>query len=107
MKRPDGGAYRKRRSIDDKGGKRYRLVSPEMRAALYRRFDGGSASVWHPDKPGIVLHDIENFWDGPTEVRWLGDNEFEYTSPYNGDTDRFNTVGYYDRQGNLVPWGQR
>jgi hypothetical protein len=97
--------YIKQPSIDDPdGGQQYRRVTPEMQLALRRRFDGGSAAVFHPDKPGVVLHDIENFWDGPSEVTHLGDGEFEYRNPYNGDTDRFNARGYYDHDGNLKPW---
>lgn len=99
------GTYTKMRSIDDRGGKKYKRVHPDMAKALRDRFDGGSASVWHPDKPGVILHDIENFWDGPSEVTYLGDGEMEYTSPYSGDKDRFNLTGYYDRAGNHIERG--
>lgn len=100
------GEYTKMRSIDDPGGQKYRAVPPEIAQALRRRFDGGSASVYHPDKPGVILQDIENFWDGPREVKVLDNGDLEYTCPYNGRSDRFNAHGYYDDNGQLKPWGR-
>jgi hypothetical protein len=96
------GTYSKSPSIDSEGGEQYQRVHPDVAKALRARFDGGSASVWHPIKPGVILHDIENFWDGPSEVAYLGDGELAYTSPYSGDTDHFNLTGYYDRDGNFT-----
>lgn len=99
------GVYVKGPAIDDpEGGQRYQRVHPDMARALWRRFDGGSASVWHPDKPGVILSNIENWWDGPFKVTHIGGGVMEYTSPCSGELDRFCVDGYYDRGGNLLPW---
>ena len=102
---PYGEPYVKGPAIDSEGGQEYQRVHPDVAKALRDRFDGGSASVWHPDKPGVILSDIENWWDGPREVKYLGDGEMEFTNPWNGDVDRFNLTGYYDREGNFTVRG--
>ena len=54
----------------------------------------------------MILHDIENFWDGPKEVRDLGNGDLEYFNPWTEETDRFRADGYYDERGQLVPWSK-
>ena len=100
------GVYRKRASIDGGGGQRYRLVHPDILHALSYRFDRYRPAVWKPGRRDAILYDIENFWDGPTEVKHLGGGELEYTSAYTGAVDRFNINGYYNEAGQLVAWSR-
>ena len=96
--------YISQRSIDDFGGKEYERATDEQTRACRRRFEGGSATVGHPKRPGWLLHDIGNFWDGPKAVRVREDGDLEYTNPYTKETDRFNAEGSYYRDGSFHPW---
>jgi hypothetical protein len=102
---PYGTVDRGGPSIDDPtNGPSYQGVHPDISKALQNRFEGGGRGVWHPEKPGVILHNLGNFWDGPREVKHLGGGELEYTNPWNGDSDRFNADGYYNRKNEHVPW---
>lgn len=93
-------------SIDDEGGQHYELATDEQSRACRRRFEGGGKTVLDPNRPGYLLHGIGNWWDGPTEVRILENGDLEFTSPYTGETDRFNANGYYRKDGSFSEWSK-
>lgn len=90
--------------IDDPDGYEYEPVSPEVQAIMRRRFDGGGLTALDPERPGWLRHGVDNWWDGWTAVRDMGDGRYEYTSPYTGETDTFDADGYWDRDGLHHPW---
>jgi hypothetical protein len=92
-------------SIDDPSdGPKYTLAPESVSRACQRRFERGGPAVLHPDKPGHYLHDVGNFWDGPSTVKDEGDGTLSYNNPYTHQSDRFDEHGYYDSEGNHTPW---
>lgn len=96
--------YHTNRSIDDEGVQAYELAMDEMAKACRHRFENRGVTVIDPDRPGYLLHDIDNWWDGAKNVRVLDNGDLEYTSPWTGETDRFNEKGTYYRDGSFHPW---
>ena len=85
-------------------GYEYTPASQEAHRILGRRFDVVQPTAIHPDKPGVLLYHIGNFWDGPTEVRDNGDGSYTHTNPYTGESDRFDAAGYWTADGEHKPW---
>lgn len=88
---------------DDPDGYEYTPAPAEVQTACRWRFeDFGITGVG--TEPNTYLHGIGNFFDGAYTVRVLEDGSLSYTSPYSGDTDRFNADGYWRVNGDFVRW---
>lgn len=93
-------------TIDAPEGYEYRPASEQVHVTLSKRFDLHAPVGIHPDRPNVVLWNIGNFWDGPSEVVINDDGSYTYTSPYTGETDRFNDDGYWTQSGAFKLWSQ-
>ena len=92
-------------TIDAPEGYAYTPAPEHVQRAMRRRFEDSGTTAIHPDKPEHYLHGINNWWDGPHEVKGESDGTFSFTNPYNKHTDRFDEGGYYHSQtGEHVPW---
>lgn len=85
-------------------GYEYTPASEEVHRILGRRFDTVQPVGIHPDRPGVLLYHVGNFWDGAKEVLDNGDGSYSYRNPYNGYTDRFDADGYWAKDGQHKPW---
>jgi DnaJ-class molecular chaperone len=80
-----GGDTWRSHTIDDPDGQEYKVAPKEHADALNARFEQGSGPVvWHPTKPNTLIHDPNNFWDGPRHVTVHDDGSYGY-SGYHGD----------------------
>ena len=52
--------YHTNRSIDDEQGQAYELAMEEMAKACRHRFENRGVTVIDPERPGHLLHDINN-----------------------------------------------
>lgn len=67
----------------------YRPAPAEVQAIMRSRFDDFGTTAEHPRKEGFLLHYVENFWDGPHEVKINGDGTYSYSCPYTKRVDIF------------------
>jgi hypothetical protein len=87
-----GGDTWRSHTIDDPEGSEYTVAPKEHADALNARFEHGSGPVvWHPTKPNTLVHDPNNFWDGPRHVTVNDDGSYGY-SGYHGD-ETFDSSG--------------
>lgn len=94
---------------DDPKGYEYIPAPDYVREMMHNRFDKWGLTAISPEDPDVILHCVENYWDGPYTVRrYETQIELEYVyvyrNPYNGDTDVFNEFGYFTRNGTFTPW---
>jgi hypothetical protein len=86
-------------ALDAPEGYEYTPASAEVHRALAARFERAAPCSIHPGKPGYVLYDVGNWWDGASEVKDNGDGSYSYTDPYSGHADRFDADGYWTADG--------
>jgi hypothetical protein len=80
-------------------GYEYTPASDEVHRIFGRRFDTVRPVAIDPERPGTLLYDVGNWWDGASEVTDNGDGSYSYTNPYKGRTDRFDAHGYWTSDG--------
>lgn len=80
-------------------GYEYTPAPAQVQAAMRARFEDQGITALDPDQPGMYLHNVGNFWDGPYTVKDNGDGSFTYRNPYSKDEDRFDLHGYWTRDG--------
>ena len=79
-------------AIDAPEGYEYTPAPADVQAVMRARFDDNGLTAIDPNRPGVLLHNVGNWWDGAHEVTDNGDGTFSYTNPYNGYVDTFGTL---------------
>lgn len=67
-------------AIDDPDGTLYTLAPEFIAKAIRRRFEDSAPVVVCPDSPDCFILNPGNFWDGPTHIRWDGENTLFFES---------------------------
>lgn len=90
--------------IDDPNGYEYTPAPAEVQTMMRRRFDDNGITAIDPNHSYMLLHNIENSWDGAYSVCDNGNGTFTYLNPWTQESDTFSAIGYYNRKGEFVKW---
>lgn len=93
-------------TVDDADGYLYLPAPDHVQRAMRRRFENHGITAYDLNKSGHYLHDVGNFWDGPSTIRDNGDGSYTYRNPYNGNEDRFDEHGSWWSDGQHHPWSK-
>lgn len=106
-----GEEYHAAPGIDEVEGRSYKWADPEDVRAVQQRFDSRKPVVKHPTEPNTLIHDPENFWDGPSHITKHGPGHYSWNNwtehwgdPTKTDADR---EEHFDGEGNTMFFGAR